>query len=82
MINIDCLNEVCEGLLKLKKQYALNRNTGDLERAKGTDEAYKALRKVILFMEIQGDIKNISPEKVKNICGWAVTDQNNNIKHY
>ena len=82
MIDKESLNTVCDSLQDLIKKYSKNVTQGDLERATAATQAYKALRKVILFMEIKGDISNIIPHKENGTTGWLVTDSSNKIKYY
>ena len=82
MINIECLNEVSQGLTLLMEKFQKNSTEGDLRRLSATIQAHRALRRVILTMEIKGDILNISPLRRGNKYGWVVTDSFRKIKFY
>lgn len=82
MVTQDELQKVCDGLQVLIKQFKKNSRPGDKERLKATEQAHTALRKVILVMAIQGDLKNISPIKNGDKCGWTTVALDGSCKNY
>lgn len=69
-----------EGLNLLLQKYRKNENPGDLKRAKAVMDAMKAIRKVMLSVAINGDIKEIVPVIVENLgAGWEVTNTDNKV---
>lgn len=82
MLNKEIIENVAKGLEVLMKKYKLNASPGDKERYEATKQAHAAIRKVILTMEIKGDILNITPIKKGDKCGWTVIDSENNSKNY
>jgi len=82
MVTKDIVEDIAKGLEKLMKRYKLNSVPGDKERYEATKQAHTALRKVILTMEIKGDIQQLAPFKKGDKCGWSVTDLDNKSKNY
>ena len=82
MVSIECLTEVSDGLIRLMQKFEKNNRQGDLVRLRATARAHKALRKIILFMEIHGDLFDISPLKQGTQYGWVVTKKNRDIQLY
>jgi hypothetical protein len=82
MLTKEVIEDVAKGLEVLMKKYRLNASPGDKERYEATKQAHAAIRKVILTMEIKGDILDITPIKKGDRCGWAVIDLENNTKNY
>ena len=82
MVTQDELQKVCDGLQVLMKQYKNNSRPGDKDRYKATEQAYAALRKVILVMAIQGDLKMIAPIKQGDKCGWKTVSVDGICKNY
>ncbi|EQC49848.1 hypothetical protein [Bacteriovorax sp. DB6_IX] len=82
MVTKQVVEDVAKGLEVLMKKYKLNAVPGDKERYEATKKAHTALRKVILTMEIKGDIQTLSPIKNGKKFGWMVIDLENNSKNY
>ncbi len=82
MIKLEVLEEVCKGLEEMMKKYKRNQIPGDKDRYDATKQAHAALRKVILTTTIKGDIQSISPIQNGKKYGWAVIDNDSNLKNY
>ncbi|OIQ19200.1 MAG: hypothetical protein BM556_07900 [Bacteriovorax sp. MedPE-SWde] len=82
MMTKETIEDIAKGLEALMKKYRRNAIPGDKERYDATKQAHTAIRKVIMTMEIKGDIRDIAPIKKGEKCGWTVTDMENNLKNY
>ncbi len=82
MVTQSTLETTLEGLESLINKYKLNNHPDDKRKLKVTKASHSALRKVILMMEINGDISCITPISDGKKHGWMVIDSNNKEKAY
>ncbi len=82
MITQTTLETTLKGLEELITKYKMNHNPDDRRRLEATKAAHSALRKVILMMEINGEIECITPIKDGKKHGWIIIDRNNKEKRY
>ncbi len=82
-MNEEQLALVEEGLNLLIKKYRLNLVEGDHERLRAAMDAKIALRRVILAVAVNGNIKDIIPtNEDKTATGWLVQDLNDKLIRY
>ncbi len=82
MVKQSELEKLGKHLEKLIKQFKKNLNDGDLRRLKETEQAYKAVREVVLNCAIKGDLLDMVPVKSGKGIGWEVIENNEKLVRY
>ena len=82
MVKVSELEKLGKHLEKLISKFKSNSEEGDLRRLKDTEQAYKAIREVILNSMIKGDLVDMVPVKSEKGIGWEVIESSEKLVRY
>ena len=82
MVTQSELEKLGKELEKLITKFKRNSNQGDKQRLLDTQQAYNAVRKVILNCAIKGDLIDMVPFKSADGFGWEVIDNNQKLVRF
>ena len=82
MVTQSELEKLGNHLEKLIAKFKRNTNEGDKRRLDETQQAYNAIREVILNCAIKGDLVDMVPVKSGDGIGWEVIESSDKLVRY